>query len=80
LHLIYIYCIFARNHIQLTLFLKKELDGAWVPEPWATRLVKEANGKILTDERDLWPPEGKFVTAHIIIRPPRISSKRKSTA
>jgi NitT/TauT family transport system substrate-binding protein len=53
----------------LTLFVKKELDGAWVPEPWATRLVKEANGKILVDERDLWPPEGKFVTAHIIVRP-----------
>jgi NitT/TauT family transport system substrate-binding protein len=35
----------------------------------ATRLVKEANGRILVDERDLWPPEGKFVTAHIIVRP-----------
>jgi sulfonate transport system substrate-binding protein len=53
----------------LTAFLKKEIDGAWVPEPWATRLVNEANGKILIDERDLWPPEGKFVTAHIIVRP-----------
>jgi NitT/TauT family transport system substrate-binding protein len=53
----------------LTLFLKKEIDGAWVPEPWATRLVKEANGRIFVDERDLWPPEGKFVTAHIIVRP-----------
>ena len=53
----------------LTLFVKKELDGAWVPEPWATRLVKEANGRILVDERELWPPEGKFVTAHIIVRP-----------
>jgi NitT/TauT family transport system substrate-binding protein len=53
----------------LTLFVKKELDGAWVPEPWATRLVKESNGRILVDERDLWPPEGKFVTAHIIVRP-----------
>jgi NitT/TauT family transport system substrate-binding protein len=52
----------------LTLFLKKEIDGAWVPEPWATRLVKEANGKIFVDERDLWPPDGKFVTANIIAR------------
>jgi NitT/TauT family transport system substrate-binding protein len=52
----------------LTLFLKKEIDGAWVPEPWATTLVNEANGKILVDERDLWPPEGKFVTANIIVR------------
>ena len=52
----------------LTLFLKKEIDGAWVPEPWATRLVKEANGKIFVDERDLWPPQGKFVTANLIVR------------
>lgn len=51
----------------LTTFLKKEIDGAWVPEPWATRLVNEAGGKILIDERDLWPPEGKFVTAHLIV-------------
>ncbi len=48
----------------LTLFLKKQLDGAWVPEPWATRLVKEANGRIFLDERSIWP-DGKFVTANV---------------
>lgn len=53
----------------LTTFLKKEIAGAWVPEPWATRLVNEAGGKIFIDERDLWPPEGKFVTAHLIVSP-----------
>ncbi len=52
----------------LTLFLKKEIDGAWVPEPWGARLIKEAGGKILIDERDLWPPEGKFVTSNIIVK------------
>ena len=52
----------------LTLMLKKEIDGAWVPEPWGARLVKEANVKILVDERDLWPPDGKFVTTNIIAR------------
>ena len=52
----------------LTLMLKNEIDGAWVPEPWGARLVKEANGKILVDERDLWPPDGKFVTTNIIAR------------
>ncbi len=52
----------------LTLMLKKEIDGAWVPEPWGARLVNEANGKIFVDERDLWPPEGQFVTANIIVR------------
>ena len=50
----------------LTLFQKKEIDGAWVPEPWGARLVREAGGKIFLDERDLWP-DGKFVTAHIIV-------------
>ena len=48
----------------LTLFIKKQLDGAWVPEPWGARLVKEANGRIFLDERSIWP-DGKFVTANI---------------
>jgi NitT/TauT family transport system substrate-binding protein len=51
----------------LVLFSKKQIDGAWVPEPWATKLVKEANGRTLLDERDLWP-SGKFVTANIVAR------------
>ena len=50
----------------LTLFLKKAIDGAWVPEPWGARLLKEANGRIFLDERDLWP-DGKFVTANIAV-------------
>jgi len=52
----------------LTLFLKKEIDGAWVPEPWGERLVKEGAGRILVDERTLWPPDGKFVTANIVAK------------
>jgi NitT/TauT family transport system substrate-binding protein len=55
----------AKNPDILTLMLKKEIDGAWVPEPWGAKLVKEANSRIFLDERDLWP-KGKFVTAHII--------------
>jgi len=50
----------------LTLFKKGELDGAWVPEPWGARLVHEADGRILLDERDIWPG-GEFVTANIIV-------------
>lgn len=50
----------------LTLFRKKEIDAAWVPEPWGARLVREADGKIFLDERDLWQ-DGKFVVAHIIV-------------
>lgn len=54
------------NPDQLTLFLKKEIDGAWTVEPWVSRLVKEGNGKIFLDERSIWP-EGEFVTAHVIV-------------
>src|SRR5271165_4181040 len=43
------------NPDQLTLFVKQELDAAWAPEPWATRLIQEGNGRRFLDERDLWP-------------------------
>jgi NitT/TauT family transport system substrate-binding protein len=59
----------VKNPDIVTLFLTRQIDGAWVPEPWGERLVREGGGKILIDERDLWPPEGKFVTAHIVVRP-----------
>jgi NitT/TauT family transport system substrate-binding protein len=54
------------NPDQLTLFLKKEIDAAWAPEPWASRLVHEAKGRIFLDERQLWP-SGQFVTSHLIV-------------
>src|SRR3979409_600259 len=55
------------NPDQLTLFLKKELDAAWAPEPWATRLIREGNGRLFLDERDL-SPQGQFITCHLIVR------------
>jgi NitT/TauT family transport system substrate-binding protein len=49
----------------LDLFRRGDIDGAWVPEPWASRLVYEAGGVVLVDERSLWP-HGDFVTAQVI--------------
>jgi NitT/TauT family transport system substrate-binding protein len=54
------------NPDQLTLFQKKELDAAWAPEPWATRLIRDGNGRLFLDERDLWP-KGQFVVTHLIV-------------
>ncbi|CUR52379.1 ABC uptake transporter, periplasmic component [Nitrosotalea devaniterrae] len=51
----------------VTMMSKKDIDGAWVPEPWGTILTKQANGKVFLDERDLWP-NGKFTTALIVAR------------
>ncbi|HXF12687.1 MAG TPA: ABC transporter substrate-binding protein [Terriglobales bacterium] len=54
------------NPDQLTLFLKKEIDAAWAPEPWASRLVHDAGGRIFLDERTLWP-KGQFLTTELIV-------------
>ncbi len=37
------------------LFVKGEIDGAWVAEPWATILETELGGKRLFHEEELWP-------------------------
>jgi NitT/TauT family transport system substrate-binding protein len=55
------------NGLTLDLFRSGGIDGAWVPEPWASRLVLEGGGKVLVDEKDLWPG-GQFVTTHLIVR------------
>jgi NitT/TauT family transport system substrate-binding protein len=55
------------NAQTLEAFRAGQIAGAWVPEPWATRLVQEGGGKVLVDERTLWP-EGKYVTTHLIVR------------
>lgn len=55
------------NSQTLETFKAGDIDGAWVPEPWATRLVLEGGGKVLVDEASLWLG-GKFVTTHVIVR------------
>ena len=57
----------TENATTLTLFQKGEVDAAWVPEPWATRLIQQAGGKVFLEEKALWP-DAKFVTTHIIVR------------
>ena len=50
----------------LDLFRQSRIDGAWVPEPWASRLEIEGAGRLLVDERELWP-NGQFTTAVVIV-------------
>ena len=54
------------NAATLDAFKAGQIDGAWVPEPWATRLVQEGGAQVLVDERDLWP-DGAFVTTQLIV-------------
>jgi NitT/TauT family transport system substrate-binding protein len=50
-----------------TLFTKGDIDAAWVPEPWATILVQDLDGKRLFYEEELWP-ENKFASVLLIGR------------
>ena len=59
----------------LQLFKRGDLAGAWVPEPWGARLVAEAGGRILVDERDLWPA-GRFPTTVLVASRSAIERRR----
>lgn len=51
----------------LSLFKEGKIDGAWMPEPWATRLLVEGNGKVFLNENSLWPG-GQFATTIVVVR------------
>lgn len=55
------------NSTILTLFKQGRIDGAWVPEPWATRLIVEDGGQLFLDERSLWP-NSQFDTTLVVVR------------
>ena len=54
------------NATALQAFAQGSIDGAWVPEPNLSRMVLESKGKVLVNEKDLWPG-GQFVTTHLIV-------------
>ena len=55
-----------KNAAALQAFVSGQIDGAWVPEPWATQFVRKG-AKVLVNEASLWP-DGKFVTTNVIVR------------
>jgi NitT/TauT family transport system substrate-binding protein len=62
----------TENAQTLKLFQDGKLDGAWLPEPWASRLVLQAGAKVLVDEKDLWDgtgtgKPGEFPTTILIV-------------
>ena len=60
----------------MALFKRGEIEAAWVPEPWASRLISEAGGHVLVDERDLWP-EGHFPTTVLVATEEALRDRRE---
>jgi len=56
-----------QNSQTLDAFRQGRIDGAWVPEPWATRLVRQGGGSVLLDEHDIWPG-GRWATTLLVVR------------
>ncbi|MDF3298524.1 ABC transporter substrate-binding protein [Streptomyces tropicalis] len=53
------------NKVTPDAFKSGAIDGAWVPEPTASKLVAEG-GRVLLDESSLWPDK-KFVITNIVV-------------
>ncbi|MEW1685192.1 aliphatic sulfonate ABC transporter substrate-binding protein [Streptomyces sp. NPDC093594] len=53
------------NKITPDAYRSGSVDGAWVPEPTASKLVADG-AKVLLDESDIWPDK-KFVITNIIV-------------
>jgi NitT/TauT family transport system substrate-binding protein len=54
------------NATSLQAFAQGAIDGAWVPEPNLSRMQLESKGKLLVNEKDLWP-NGQFVTTQLVV-------------
>jgi NitT/TauT family transport system substrate-binding protein len=64
------------NPDQLTMFRKKQIDGAWTVEPWVSRLEIEGGGVLFLDEKTLWP-EGRYVTTHLVVNTAFLAKNRE---
>jgi NitT/TauT family transport system substrate-binding protein len=54
------------NSTVLSLFEQGKIQGAWVPEPYASELVLQGGGHVLVDEKTLWPA-GNFATTNLVV-------------
>ena len=64
------------NPDQLTMFKKKQIDGAWTIEPWLSRLELEGGGRLFMDEKTLWP-DGRYVTTHLVVNKQFLATNRE---
>ncbi len=61
------------NAQTLQAFETGAIDGAWEPEPWASRLILEGHGTVLVNEKDLWP-DSQFATTVLLVRAEYLSA------
>jgi NitT/TauT family transport system substrate-binding protein len=62
----------------LVQYLRGGIEGAWVPEPWGTRMLLEpgGGGQVLVDEKSLWPG-GRYPTTVVVTTRKAIETQRR---
>lgn len=60
------------NSTTVSEFQTGQIDGAWVPEPYASELVA-AGGHVLVNEKSLWP-DGRFATTVLVVATPYLTA------
>src|SRR4051812_5340402 len=43
------------NSEQAAMMARGDIDAAWAPEPWGSRLIAEQSATLVAEEKDLWP-------------------------
>ena len=66
-----------QNAEQASLMARGEIDVAWAPEPWASRLIIENGAKLVAHEKDLWP--NKAFTLTLVVTTPEFLKKHPET-
>jgi NitT/TauT family transport system substrate-binding protein len=63
------------NAEQAAMLARGEVDAAWVPEPWGERIVRDAGGRVLAEEKDLWPKK-ELLVAVVVTTPEYLAAHR----
>jgi NitT/TauT family transport system substrate-binding protein len=67
------------NPDMVGLLARGDVAGAWVPEPWGALLRGQVQGRVLVDERTLWPG-GRFPTTVLVVSTRALRERRKQVA
>jgi NitT/TauT family transport system substrate-binding protein len=63
------------NSEQAQMMSRGQIDAAWVPEPWGTRLIDEIGAVPIAQEKDLWPGK-RFALTVVVTTPEFLKSHR----
>ena len=65
--------IAVANAEQSGMMQRNQIDAAWAPEPWGSRLIAETGATLIAEEKDLWPDKQFALT--VIVTTPEFLAK-----